>query len=386
MSDSVRLGIVSNTHSKGNRRHELAARLDRVVSDYNVSSRVSHGHVDAVRLAPGQKPSFEQLVDAYLAPLQTLVDSEGVNVLGINGGDGTAHLVFSALYHLYGSNPERMPALYHLRGGTINFIADSTGIPKRPAHRFFSDMVTGRLAAEYALEQLILGIQDFNLDDLASHTQRFHLLKTEDLHADTDDPYARYGILTSAGVIVNFLEKYYSKDEAFEEGPARAFAIIAKGIGSLVASGFRPKEGSYVHDIVKTQSMHVTLDGDELDYPEYSTLIATAKDLMFHIPPIPFTLTSGVDAAYQANQNYSAFKALGVSRGPFGLLGAAGLLALRQTLLEDERTHNRKAQRLVLTPQNSTDRILYTCEGEMYAAGQLQITPSENSVPFLYLR
>src|SRR5258708_7475668 len=54
----------------------------------------------------------------------------GVEILGLNGGDGTNHVTLSALIRVYGNAP--LPKIAFLRGGTMNTIANACGIEGTP--------------------------------------------------------------------------------------------------------------------------------------------------------------------------------------------------------------------------------------------------------------
>ncbi len=53
-----------------------------------------------------------------------------IDVLGVNGGDGTGHVVLTAFARAYGSRP--LPRVLLLRGGAMNTVAHGHGIGGTP--------------------------------------------------------------------------------------------------------------------------------------------------------------------------------------------------------------------------------------------------------------
>lgn len=116
--DRVRLGVLTNPTAQHNHRfpfthHAIGAEL---ASD-----------LDAVRTAT--KDEIDEAV-------RSLVVDRGVNVLAINGGDGTIHGVVNALVRLLGDDVDagraRLPRLLVLNGGTYNMASRAMGTKADP--------------------------------------------------------------------------------------------------------------------------------------------------------------------------------------------------------------------------------------------------------------
>lgn len=106
----MRLGVVVNPSSRDNRRHPgRAARLQHILGD--------RGHVLA---APTTAPLDDFLQRCF---------AERIDVLGICGGDGTQHLALSRALPIWGETP--LPRILPLRGGTMNTVSSSIGVPRR---------------------------------------------------------------------------------------------------------------------------------------------------------------------------------------------------------------------------------------------------------------
>jgi diacylglycerol kinase (ATP) len=99
----LRSAILTNPHSNRNRRHlpRLRAQLAR------------HPEIRHVETAS---------LDELPAAIEALLD-DGVELLGINGGDGTVHLALTALLRATADNGKSIPALALLPGGTTSMSA-----------------------------------------------------------------------------------------------------------------------------------------------------------------------------------------------------------------------------------------------------------------------
>ena len=97
----MRTAILTNPHSNRNRRHlpRLRSQLERL-SDVR--------HIETASLA-----DLPAAVDKLLA--------DGTELLGINGGDGTVHLVLTELLRV--GEGRSLPAIALLPGGTTSMSA-----------------------------------------------------------------------------------------------------------------------------------------------------------------------------------------------------------------------------------------------------------------------
>lgn len=127
---------------------------------------------------------------------------QGIDVLATGGGDGTTSLTLSAFHQVYGDEP--LPKIAMLRGGTMNTIANSVGLP--------------RIGPTRLLEALV----ERHAQGLPLESARRVALRVGHL----------LGFLFGTGISHGFLEEYYSRGEA---GPspitaARTLAAIASSI------------------------------------------------------------------------------------------------------------------------------------------------------------
>ena len=117
------IGVITNPHSRRNRRNpKLAQQLACIL---------------------GEQGTLEMPHDlAALDKVARLFLEREVEVVAINGGDGTNHRVLSALLRVYGEHP--LPIIAMLRGGTMNTAAHGLGITGRP------QALLGQLTSLYA--------------------------------------------------------------------------------------------------------------------------------------------------------------------------------------------------------------------------------------------
>ena len=104
------IGLLHNPHAKRNVADPDAAnRLDAILGNDGISRRAST--IDELRAAVA---AFKEA---------------RIELLAVGGGDGTNHVTIKGLMDAYGDTP--LPAFALLRGGTMNTIANSFGIPRR---------------------------------------------------------------------------------------------------------------------------------------------------------------------------------------------------------------------------------------------------------------
>src|SRR5687767_12512499 len=72
----------------------------------------------------GSAEATRSLDDLYRAAEE--FKAAEIDILGINGGDGTIHVTLTAFLQVYGEAP--LPRVALLRGGTLNTIANGLGI------------------------------------------------------------------------------------------------------------------------------------------------------------------------------------------------------------------------------------------------------------------
>ncbi len=222
----ARIALISNPRSRQNRRDPgLARRLLAQIGP-------------AALLEPG---SVEELERALAA----LVAAEGrPEVLAINGGDGSSHVVLTAWIRCFGEAD--LPYLSLLCGGTMNTVASGMGVKRPPT-------------------QVAAALADFLTASPAGtppepRTVARYLLRVDDPERP-ESP--QYGFLFGNGLISNFLELYY---EGSEPTPVKAAWLLARGVASVLAyglSGGRIGSGGLGQRLMQPVSVAVASEGAE---------------------------------------------------------------------------------------------------------------------------
>ena len=226
------IGVITNPRSRQNRRNpNLAERLAYVLGEKGTLA------------APGDLDALDSVARQFR--------ERGIEIVAINGGDGTSHMVLTALVKEYGETP--LPRIALLRGGTMNTVASGLGIKGSPQE------LLGRLTSRYHREAP-LSIVERNL-----------LLVNE---------YA--GFIFGNGMISNWLELYY---EGAEPTPSKAAWLLARTVASAVV------QGPLVRRISAPVRASIRVDGQPFPELPYLTIAcATVDDIglgfrPFHLAP-----------------------------------------------------------------------------------------------------
>ncbi len=210
-----KVGIITNMRSRKNRRNPW-----RVM---RLKHKVAKRGVFAVTNTIDQ---LYKVVNSF--------KEQGIDLICINGGDGTCHLTLTAIVHVYGK--ENMPYIGILKGGTMNTTAVSLGIKGNT----------------FSILERILSAESFDDLDFASVL----LLEVEE---------KRYGFIFGNGLVANFVKEYFSVDDPT---PARAAGLLLKGIGSAMVGG------EFVKRILKRLEVDISVDGRRWPFREYTAILA----------------------------------------------------------------------------------------------------------------
>lgn len=179
------IGVVTNPRSRQNQRNpRLARQLGYIL---------------------GEKGELQQPadLDALLATARHFRERE-IDVLCINGGDGTMHKALTAMVKAYEGHP--LPKIAILRSGTMNTVAH--GLKLRGS----------------ASEVLDYVVQRYHADAPMPTTRRW-LLEVD---------RSQYGFLFGNGLIARFLEVYY---EGSAPTPAKAVWLLVRACFSAMVGG-----------------------------------------------------------------------------------------------------------------------------------------------------
>ena len=177
--------------------------------------------------------------------------SRRVDVLGVNGGDGTAHVVLTAFARAYGTDP--LPAVALLRGGAMNTVADAHELRGRP-------------------ETILRALLEKRRAGTPLRTVERDLLSVE---ADGAPP--QLGFLFGTGAVVAFLEAYYATGRA---APVMAAALLVRAVASALVGG------RFASSLTDREALHVTCGGEEWpDGPFLAVLAGAVPELGFGFTP-----------------------------------------------------------------------------------------------------
>ncbi|HEX9241147.1 MAG TPA: diacylglycerol kinase family protein [Anaeromyxobacter sp.] len=295
------IGIVNNPRARRNRgRPALARRLREQLGD--------DGEV-----ADASTP--DELVRAV-----ERFRAGGVDVVAVNGGDGTGHFVVTELARAFGSAP--LPKILLLRGGSMNTVANGHGIAGRPEH-------------------ILQGILDQRRRGFPLRTAARDLLRVS---ADEADP--RYGFIFGTGAIVSFLDRY-NRDP--RTSPARAALLVAQGICSAIVGG------PFAEALGRRERLRVATDGDEWEDGSFLAVAAASTP--------------------EAGFGFRAFHRCGEQPGSFHAVGVTGSLA--QLVLSLPRLRRgRPWRRRVAQDEVARELVLegeaprFTVDGDLYSAAR----------------
>lgn len=222
------IGVISNPKSGRNKRNPgLARKLAYILGDRNILAQPDH-------------------LDG-LAQVARHFKDHAVEVLCINGGDGTMHTVLSTFLREYGDTP--LPRIALLRGGTMNTMARNIGLTGSP------ESILGRIVSAYAA------------DEPLSYAER-NLLVVDGQQA---------GFLFGNGLISSFLEAYYEGGDA---SPWKAVKVLVHACASALVGG------AFIKRLTRPVKVKVTIDGEIWPLTEWMSVAAgTTPDVAFGFRP-----------------------------------------------------------------------------------------------------
>ncbi|MFT4975229.1 MAG: diacylglycerol kinase (ATP) [Myxococcota bacterium] len=255
----------------------------------------------------------------------------GIDVLCINGGDGTIHQVMTALYAVYGDD-EPFPKIALLKGGTMNTIARNVGV------RTAAEDMLGRVASRYHA-----GVP-------LSTTQRCLMIIND----------RRAGFIYGNAGIAHFLEEYYAGGDS---SPWKAVKVLTRAIVSSVLGT------EYAGQMFRLIDMDITLDGSPLSHTAYTTVgISTVADLGFGFRPF-----------YQVYTHPRHLHLIGVAEPVWAL--TASLLKIRMAR-PTNRPHTEDHVALDIRLQ-AAEPVAYTIDGDMYPGEQTMSFRAGPAVTFI---
>lgn len=251
------IGVVMNPKSRRNvRRPETASLLRRGVRD-----------VGMVREARSLD-ELHRIAEEFL--------HAGIDVLAICGGDGTNTVTLTGFTEVYGATA--LPPIALLRGGTMNTLANSIGVPRRAPESLLAKLVhcyagVGGAPLEW-IERDVMSVRAIG------------------------EARGRSAFLFGAGVVYGYLAEYYA---AGASSPWIAASTLARGIGSALLGT------ELIHRIAAPFRGTVSF-ADGSSWPERDYL-AVAAGTIAHIG-------LGFRPFYRFAERQGAFHVLGIHSPP----------------------------------------------------------------------
>ncbi len=226
------IGIVNNPRARRNLRSPEIARRLRTLLD-------GEGEVaDA-----STREELGRIVERFR--------EHDIDVLGVNGGDGTGHVVLTAFASAYGA--AQLPSVVLLRGGAMNTVADAHKLRGSP-------------------ESILRALLEKRRTRAPCRTVERDLLSVE---ADGGDPL--HGFLFGTGAVVAFLEAYYRTGHPT---PAIAAALLVRVVGSALVGG------RFAAAVTAREPLRATLDGEEWpEEPFLSIMAGSVPEIGFGFAP-----------------------------------------------------------------------------------------------------
>lgn len=296
------IGIINNPHSRKNRKHP--ERMDSL--GYIVGSE-------------GKSVATREIVDVN--EMARMFKERQIDILGINGGDGSNHVTLTAFIEEYGDTP--LPKIALLRGGTMNTISNACGIKGSQAGLMMNLVNKYREGVPF-----------------------------ETIQRDTMKVGKRYGFLFGNGMIHNFLEAYYATGKP---SPWMAFKLLTRGAGSSIVGGPLSKE------MFKRFRARVIVDGEEWRHESYQAMVAgTISQIGLGFTPF-----------YRCEERPHSFHFLGVITSPFGFVTAMPKIWFGKHV-SSKKIVETVAEEVIF---ESEVPLKYTLDGDTHVAGnRLTIT------------
>jgi diacylglycerol kinase (ATP) len=292
------IGVVHNPFAKGNmKRPWLVAKLREVVKEAGEFWETKNIN------------ELPKVAEDFLR--------RKLEILAINGGDGTLHQVLSAFVKVYGDEP--LPKGMSLRGGTMNTMTNSLDIKGQSL---------GILRKAVAMYREAEPMQEL----------KQKLLKIND----------HYGFMSGAGMVANFLDAYYSTPNP---GPWEAVKLVVKGVSSGITGG------EFAQKLLAPAAFRVTVDGKQLDPEEFTGILGcTIKEVGLGLKP--------TFRAYDQPDGFH-FIATTINALPFALRVPA--FWFNRDWVHPKVQHSGVTRDVVVEPIKP---FRYMVDGEMYTATQ----------------
>ncbi len=289
------IGIITNPHSKLNKRNPERTRL--------------LGYILGTQ---GQLEVTNSLKELDLVARKFC--EQDIEILAINGGDGTVARTITAFIRAYGQKP--LPKIALLRGGTMNVLATNLGISGTPENLLY------RLVEGYSSNV------HFAYEDVAS------------LKANSE-----YGFLYADGIACTVLSKFYEN----KTGPLGVIWLLIRIISSAIA------KGSFAKELLRKHRLKISMKDKEAQSITTVTLMAATIERM-PLGPKLFPL---------ARRSIAQMQFFYVTTAPEKLVWRLPGLLLPPKLGVSEDRVSQCTQRLEVTAESG---YTYSLDGELFTS------------------
>lgn len=221
------IGIITNPHSKLNKRNPGTPQLLGYILGEHGRLAITQSLQDLSRVAYKFRDS-------------------NIDILAINGGDGTISKTLTAFVEAYGDKP--LPKIALLRGGTMNVLANNLGISGSPPRILF------RLCEAYS-------------GDAPLRTERVSSLNVN----------GAYGFLYADGIAYNVLDEFYQN----KTGPVGAALLVLKlGLATLFKT-------QMFYRLIKSQQVELKTDKRQHQHRSLSVMAASIERMPYGLRLFP---------------------------------------------------------------------------------------------------
>lgn len=297
------IGIIANPHSKLNKRDPWRRNLLGYIVGEQGRVEITNSLDDLRKVAADLR-------------------KKNIDILAINGGDGTVSQTITAFINAYENEP--LPKIAILRGGTMNMLANNLSLSGTP-------------------EELLYRIVDAYSASKTFDTIRLHALEVE----------GHYGFLFGNGVAAKFLDIFYKN----KTGTLGVLSLILRLISSTI------NKGTLYREVLRRLPTRINAQERTLIFDSLLVMCST-------VPKMPLGPVLFPDAGHDKHH----IQCLSITE-----LSKNAVLQLAKTIMLTKRQHNVSgqfqfcAQRIDIESELNS---LYTIDGELLAprdSGKLSI-------------
>ncbi|MBW1870520.1 MAG: hypothetical protein JRJ19_00545 [Deltaproteobacteria bacterium] len=295
------IGVINNPYSRKNKKNPDWMR--------------SLGYLAGTK---GEAVATKHIEDIH--EMARMFKERQIDILAINGGDGSNSLVLTAMIDEYAD--QKLPMIALLRGGTMNIAANSCGIKGTSAG-------------------LMVNLVHKYRQSVPFETTWRDTLKIED----------RYGFLFGNGFIQSFLEVLYAGGK---KTPWTTAKLFGKGTISTMIGGSLAKR------LFERLHARVTVDGRRLPQESFAAMAAaTVEQIGFNFKPF-----------HRCQEESHSFHFLSIVSSPAAFAARLPRVYFGKKIHEKIMTEIVAKEVLI----ESDKPLKYTLDGENYTSGlQLKI-------------